>query len=62
MTPKEEFEHGPLKMPKYYPNPICSDCAQKIGGRMPEGYICTWWEAECDARIVTGKQIGRAHV
>ncbi len=35
-------------MPKYYPNPICSDCADKIGGRMPEGHICGWWESECD--------------
>ena len=35
-------------MPKYYPNPICRECAYKIGGSAPEGHVCGFWEAECD--------------
>ena len=30
-----------------YPSWVCAECAQKAGGRFPEGYQATWCEEKC---------------
>jgi hypothetical protein len=32
-----------------YPSVLCTDCATRIGKRMAEGHIATWYPAICDA-------------
>lgn len=32
---------------KRYPAWICSDCADRAGGKMPEGHLCTVHEGTC---------------
>lgn len=44
-------------MNKRYPDWICDECAERTGGRMPEGHLCTVHEGTCgvclERKIVT---------
>jgi hypothetical protein len=51
----KDYDRAAARLNKYalatglviYPDVICDDCAERIGKRMAEGHIATWYPAIC---------------